>query len=75
MLAAAYTLHTLQLDLLLYLLQYGENSYHDLFSGNNLDDVYTIYEEWANKCQREWMKLQVASEKLVSLLKAPGNSP
>ena len=75
LLAVIHTLYGLHLHLSYYYLQHGENSNHDPFGGNDLDGVYTIYEEWVDSCQREWMNLRVASEKQASLLGAPGDSP
>ena len=75
LLAALRALNPLQLDISLYLLHHGQNARRDPFGGNDLDEVYAMYEERANNCRRLWMKLRVSSEKQASLTKAAGNSP
>jgi len=75
LLAALRALSPLQLDISLYLLHHGQNARRDPFGGNDLDEVYTMYEERANDCRRLWMKLRASSEKQASLTKATGNSP
>lgn len=75
LLAALHTLTHLQFDVSLYLLHHGQNARRDPFGGNDLDEVYTMYEERANDCRRLWMKLRASSEKQASVTKATGKSP
>jgi len=75
LLAALRALNPLQLDVSLYLLHHGQNARRDPFGGNDLDEVYTMYEERSNDCRRLWMKLRASSERQASLKKTAGNSP
>jgi len=72
LLAAMHVLNPLDLDVSLYLLDHNQS---DPFGGNDLDDIYSMYEERANNCRRLWMKLRALSEKHASRSKAPGNPP
>jgi len=74
LLAALHVLTSLKLDATLYLFHHGQNAHRDPFSGNDLDEVYTAYEEQANDCRRLWMKLRVSSERQATRTKATGNS-
>ena len=67
LLSTLHTLHTAQLDISLYLLHYNtQDIRHDPLSSNGLDEVYSMYEERANECQRLWMKVWALSEQQIS---------
>jgi len=68
---AASSLHQ---DGLLYLFQYGENDSRGPFDGNDLDEIYDIFENSVNDCRRLWMKLRASSKKQAPILEAAGSS-
>jgi len=76
LLSALRTLHSLHLDISMYLLHHNvQNVRRDPLIGNGLDDIYTMYEERANECRRLWMKVRAVSEQRTSTTGAAGSFP
>jgi len=74
--SALRTLHSLHLDISVYLLHHNaQNVHRDPLSGNGLDDLYTMYEERANECRRLWMKVRAVSEQRTSTTRAADSFP
>ena len=73
--SALRTLHSLHLDIAMYLLHHNQDVRRDPLSGNGLDDIYTMYEERANECRRLWMKVRALSEQRASTTGAAESSP
>lgn len=74
--SALRTLHSLHLDISVYLLHHkAQNVRRDPLSGNGLDDLYTMYEERANECRRLWMKVRAVSEQRTSTTGAADSFP